>query len=42
MGMDADTIQKVRLMKSHWGLIDRHKKAIVKAQVGQHQAAFGV
>ena len=37
-----DTIRKVQLMKSHWDLIDHHKKAIAKAQVGRHQATFGV
>ena len=42
MGMDADTMRIVRLMKSHWDLIDRYKKAIAEAQVGQHQATFGV
>jgi len=42
MGMDTDTTRIVRLMKSHWVLIDRHKKAIAEAQVGQHQATFGV
>ena len=40
MGMAADTME--RLMKSHWDLIDRYKKAIAKEQVGQHQATFGV
>jgi hypothetical protein len=29
MGMDTDTMRIVRLMKSHWGLIGRHKKAII-------------
>jgi len=42
MAMDADTMRIVRLMKSHWDLIDRNKMAIAKAQLAQHQATFGV
>jgi hypothetical protein len=41
-GMDANTIRRVPLMKSHWDLIDHHKNGIARAQVGQHQATFGV
>ncbi|KAN0069130.1 hypothetical protein V8E54_012759 [Elaphomyces granulatus] len=41
MAMDVDTMRIVRLMKSHWDLIDRKKMAIAEAQLAQHQATFG-
>ena len=31
MAMEADTMRIIRLMKSHWDLMDRKKKAIAEA-----------
>jgi hypothetical protein len=42
MAMEADTMRMIRLLKSHWDLIDKKKKELTEKEIRRHNQVYGV